>query len=132
MRFLNAGFHHSCPLPCLPTLQNLLISAKDFNSLNMSPQGMAVGEAFSAGIGLALGLVTGQYMFQTIGPPARAEVEQVIICRKCSTTNPVENKFCNNCGQRLYPSPKITCENCDSEMPATMKFCGNCGATLKK
>ncbi|MFQ5758925.1 MAG: hypothetical protein ACE5IF_04545, partial [Candidatus Bathyarchaeia archaeon] len=78
----------------------------------MSSQGMAVGEAFSAGIGLALGLVMGQSMLQTIGPPRRAEVKQVILCRGCSAENPPKNKFCNNCGQPLYPPPKITCKEC--------------------
>ncbi len=100
--------------------------------LNMSSHGIGVGEAFSAGIGLALGLFMGQYMLQTIGPPRKAEVKPVIRCRKCSATNPVENKFCNNCGQSLYPPPKIMCEKCSSEMPTTMKFCGNCGSVLDK
>jgi len=93
---------------------------------------MALGEAFSAGIGLALGLVMGQYMLQTIGPPRRAEVKQVILCRKCSAGNPVVNKFCNNCGHPLYPPPKIPCGKCGVEMPPNMKFCGNCGTILKK
>jgi membrane protease subunit (stomatin/prohibitin family) len=93
---------------------------------------MAVGEAFSAGIGVAFGLAMGQYMLQAVGPPRRAEVKQVVLCRKCSAGNPVENKFCNNCGQPLYPPPKIMCERCGSEMLVTMKFCGNCGVTLNK
>ena len=93
---------------------------------------MAVGETFSAGIGLALGLVISERMLQTIGSPRRAEVKQVIICRSCLAMNPVENKFCNNCGQRLYPSPRIMCKKCGSETLATMKFCGNCGALLEK
>ena len=117
---------------CALTVQNLLISAIGCSYLNMSSGGIAVGEAFSAGIGVALGLVMGQYMLQTIGPPRRAEVKQVILCRKCLAENPVENKFCNNCGQPLYPPPKITCAKCGSEMPATIKFCGNCGSILEK
>lgn len=106
--------------------------AGDRSYLNRGFRGMAVGEAFSAGIGLALGLVMGEYMLQTIGPPRRAEAKQVLICRECLAENSVENKFCNNCGQPLYPPPRIMCKMCGSEMPATMKFCGECGEILKK
>jgi membrane protease subunit (stomatin/prohibitin family) len=93
---------------------------------------MVMGEAFSAGIGLALGLVMGEYMLQTIGASRRTEVKKVLICQECLAENSVESKFCNNCGQSFYPLPKITCKACGSRMPATMKFCGKCGEMLKK
>jgi len=91
-----------------------------------------MGEAFSAGIGIALGLAMGQYMLQVTRPPEKITVKRVLICQKCAAQNLIENKFCGNCGQSLYPPPQITCQKCNSKMPATMKFCGNCGLSLFK
>jgi len=92
---------------------------------------MSAGEAFSAGLGLAIGLFMGQDLLRTIWSPAEVVAKRVVICQKCNAKNPVDNKFCNNCGQSLYPPPKIKCQNCLSEMPVTMKFCGNCGTVLR-
>ncbi len=91
---------------------------------------MSVGDAFSAGLGMAMGLVMGQYMLQAIRPE-KAKAKRVIVCQRCSAWNPVGNKFCGNCGQSLYPPPRVTCKKCCSTMPATMKFCGNCGSALQ-
>jgi len=91
-----------------------------------------MGEAFSAGLGMALGLVMGHYMLRVVRPPEKVVVERVLICQRCAAQNPVENKFCGNCGQSLYPPPQITCQRCGSNMPTTMKFCGNCGSALKE
>jgi len=92
---------------------------------------MSTGEAFSAGLGLAIGIFMGQHLLRTTELPAEV-AKQVILCQKCTANNPVDNKFCNNCGQNLYPPPKIKCQNCLSETPVTMKFCGNCGTALRK
>ena len=91
-----------------------------------------MGEAFSAGIGMALGLVMGQYMLQAMEPLEKVAARRVLLCQKCAAQNPIENKFCGNCGQSLYPPPQITCQKCNSKMPANMKFCGNCGSILKR
>jgi len=96
----------------------------------MNSRGTDMSEAFSVGLGMALGLVMGQYMLQVTGPLEKVVVKQVLVCQKCAAQNPVENKFCGNCGQSLYPPPQITCQKCGSKMPATMKFCGNCGSAL--
>lgn len=93
---------------------------------------MSAGEAFSAGLGLAMGLLVGQHLLRTVELPAEVMAKRVVICHKCAAKNPVDNKFCNNCGQSLYPPPKIKCQNCLSEVPVTMKFCGNCGVVLDK
>ena len=98
----------------------------------MNSRGIGMGEAFSAGLGIALGLVMGQYMHQAMRLPGKVVVKRVLICQKCAAHNPIENKFCGNCGQSLYPPPQITCQKCNSKMPATMKFCGNCGSALPK
>jgi len=100
--------------------------------MGISSRGIFMSEAFSAGLGMALGLVMSQYMLQAMRPPERVVVKHVLICQKCAAQNPIENKFCGNCGQRLYPFPKITCQKCSSKTPATMKFCGNCGSEINK
>jgi len=90
-----------------------------------------VGDAFSAGIGLALGLAMTQYMFQAMRPPERI-IKQVIVCLKCGSKNPIENKFCGQCGQAFFTGPPIKCPKCSAMMPSTMNFCGNCGLRLRK
>jgi len=89
------------------------------------------GTAFSAGIGLALGLTMANYMFSIMKPPEKI-VKQVILCQKCGNKNPAENKFCNECGRPLYPQPQIRCPKCGAITTATMNFCGACGTLLKK
>jgi len=96
--------------------------------MGISSREIFMSEAFSAGLGMALGLVMGQYMLQAMRPPERVGVKHILICPKCAAQNPIDYKFCGNCGQRLSPLPKITCQQCGSKMPATMKFCGNCGS----
>jgi rRNA maturation endonuclease Nob1 len=97
--------------------------------MNMSKYGF--GNAFSAGIGLAMGLTMTQYMFQTMKPPEKP-VKQVIVCLKCGNKNLGENKFCGQCGQALYPPPPIQCPRCLAIVPSNMKFCGRCGSPLRK
>jgi len=97
--------------------------------MNMSKY--SVGNAFSAGIGLAMGLTMAQYMFQTMKPPEKM-IKQVIICLRCGNKNPDENKFCGQCGQAMYPPPPIQCQKCSAAMPSNMKFCGRCGSPLRK
>lgn len=97
--------------------------------MNMSKY--SVGDAFSAGIGLAMGLTMAQYMFQATKPPERI-IKQVIICLKCGNKNPAENKFCGQCGQALYPPPSVQCPRCGIAMPSNRSFCGRCGYPLKK
>lgn len=90
-----------------------------------------VGEAFSAGIGLALGLTMTQYIFQAMKPPEKI-IKQVIICLRCGNKNPVENKFCGQCGQSLYPPSSTQCIKCGATVPSNMKFCLKCGSPLKE
>jgi len=91
----------------------------------------SVGDAFSAGLGLAMGLTMAQYMFQAMRPPEKM-IKQVVICLRCGNKNPVENKFCGQCGQALYPPPSIQCPKCGATMPSHMNFCGRCGSPLRK
>jgi len=97
--------------------------------MNMSKYN--IGNAFSAGIGLAMGLTMTQYMFQAMRPREKM-LKQVIICLRCGSKNPSENKFCGQCGQALYPPSPIQCPRCSALMPSDMKFCGRCGSPLRK
>ena len=55
-------------------------------------------------------------------------VVKVLVCQRCAAQNPIQNKFCGNCGHSLYPAPQVTCTNCGLKTPVTMKFCGYCGS----
>ena len=88
-----------------------------------------MSETFSAGLGMAMGLIMGHNMVKAV-MPRQAVVKKFVVCQNCSVKNPVENKFCVNCGQRFYPI-KIKCQKCGIKVPA-MKFCGNCGSHLKR
>jgi rRNA maturation endonuclease Nob1 len=90
-----------------------------------------VSDAFVAGLGLAMGLSMGQYIAQLMKSPEKP-VKQVILCLKCRSRNPSENKFCGICGQPLYPPPPIQCPRCATAMPPNIKFCRRCGFLLKK
>ncbi|MGB9740839.1 MAG: zinc-ribbon domain-containing protein [Candidatus Bathyarchaeia archaeon] len=90
----------------------------------------SVGEAFSAGLGLAMGLIMSQSILQTIKPPMKV-IRQVVVCPNCGSKNPIENKFCGQCGRSLYPPTPITCPSCGTPMPPHIKFCRRCGFPLK-
>jgi uncharacterized OB-fold protein len=90
-----------------------------------------MGEAFSAGLGMALGLVMSQHMLQAMGPPEKL-VKRVLVCHNCCIQNPIVYRFCGNCGQSLYPPPQIACQKCGSKMPVTMRFCGDCGSEINE
>ena len=47
-------------------------------------------------------------------------------CSTCGKNNPIESKFCNNCGSSLSPS----CSNCGHSNPPGALFCGRCGSKL--
>src|SRR5215475_10911224 len=47
-------------------------------------------------------------------------------CAQCGFENPVNMKFCGECGTPL----KSHCLHCGFENPPRFKFCGECGASL--
>jgi class 3 adenylate cyclase len=47
-------------------------------------------------------------------------------CKKCGHGNPVDTKFCGECGARLV----FGCAACGAANPPGNKFCGECGALL--
>jgi ABC-type oligopeptide transport system substrate-binding subunit/class 3 adenylate cyclase/ribosomal protein L40E len=50
-----------------------------------------------------------------------------ITCRKCSQVNPIDAKFCKNCGQSL----ENICPNCNTLNDDDARFCKNCGTVLE-
>jgi len=44
-------------------------------------------------------------------------------CPQCQTENPIEARFCYNCGMPLV----LHCAGCQTELPAGARFCTNCG-----
>ena len=87
------------------------------------------GGAAAAGLGAGIGL-TMPYMMAQQMQQGQQQPQQVIVCQTCGGKNPINTKFCGNCGASLAPVAKIICQNCKTENPATMKFCGNCGKPL--
>jgi membrane protease subunit (stomatin/prohibitin family) len=87
------------------------------------------GGAAAAGLGAGIGL-TMPYMMAQQMQQGQQQPQQVIVCQTCGAKNPINTKFCGNCGASLAPVAKIICQNCKTENPATMKFCGNCGKPL--
>jgi class 3 adenylate cyclase/tetratricopeptide (TPR) repeat protein len=50
----------------------------------------------------------------------------VTICSSCGAENPVENRFCGDCGSPLT----VFCASCGASNPPAKSFCGQCGAAL--
>jgi len=44
-------------------------------------------------------------------------------CPRCQHENPLQAKFCLECGARLA----LTCSKCGTELPAEAKYCLQCG-----
>jgi predicted amidophosphoribosyltransferase len=88
------------------------------------------GDAVSAGVGLGLGLAMSSYMFQAMKPP-EVLAKQVIVCLNCRNRNSMENKYCWQCGQPLYPLATTQCAKCKANVPS-LAYCGNCGTKLRK
>lgn len=51
-----------------------------------------------------------------------------MICSNCETSNPVEAKFCMNCGTSLA----VPCSNCGYKNVGLAKFCIECGQPMQK
>ena len=48
-------------------------------------------------------------------------------CSKCGAQNPVDTKFCGDCGATLAD----LCPKCGADNPPGKRFCGDCGAVLE-
>ena len=51
-----------------------------------------------------------------------------VICSNCATENPIEARFCLECGQGLVQS----CANCGTALPPAARFCFSCGQSVEQ
>jgi membrane protease subunit (stomatin/prohibitin family) len=100
------------------------------------------GGAAAAGVGVGAGFGAGYMMVDAMkqggtAPPAGAApaapavaAAPTVACPKCSTPNPVDTKFCRNCGNKMQNNT-MKCGKCGNEVPSDSKFCPECGNQLK-
>jgi len=100
------------------------------------------GGAAAAGVGVGAGFGAGYMMVDAMrqggtAPPAgaapaapAAAAAPTVACPKCSTPNPVDSKFCRNCGNKMQ-NHTMKCGKCGNEVPSDSKFCPECGNQLK-
>jgi len=60
-------------------------------------------------------------------PSSKRSKPPSIPCARCQIENPLEAKFCMQCGLKL----KNSCQNCNRILLPTQKFCGGCGMKVK-
>lgn len=100
------------------------------------------GGAAAAGVGVGAGFGAGYMMVDAMrqggaAPPAGqapaaapAAAAAMVACPKCATSNPIESKFCRNCGNKMQNNT-VKCGKCGNEVPSDSKFCPECGNQLK-
>ncbi|HSA35944.1 MAG TPA: SPFH domain-containing protein [Methanomassiliicoccales archaeon] len=102
------------------------------------------GGAAAAGVGVGAGFGAGYMMVDAMrqggaapaagapaaAPAAPAAAVAMVTCSKCSTPNPVDGKFCRNCGNKMQNNT-VKCSKCSNEVPSDSKFCPECGQQLK-
>jgi len=100
------------------------------------------GGAAAAGVGVGAGFGAGYMMVDAMrmggtAPPAgapaaapAAPAAPTVACPKCGTPNPVDGKFCRNCGNKMQNNT-VKCGKCGNEVPSDSKFCPECGQQLK-
>lgn len=99
------------------------------------------GGAAAAGVGVGAGFGAGYMMVDAMrqggtappagsAPAAPAAAAPTVACPKCSTPNPVDGKFCRNCGNKMQNNT-VKCGRCGNEVPSDSKFCPECGNQLK-
>ncbi len=100
------------------------------------------GGAAAAGVGVGAGFGAGYMMVDAMRhggaappagqapAPAPAGPAAAMVCPKCSTPNPVDGKFCRNCGNKMQNNT-VKCSKCSAEVPSDSKFCPECGQQLK-
>jgi membrane protease subunit (stomatin/prohibitin family) len=88
------------------------------------------GGAAGAGIGAGLGLSLGQQMMQG-QQRSQESPKELLVCPHCRARNPVNNKFCGDCGKNMEVTTTVKCPNCGADVPEENKFCGSCGTKMQ-
>lgn len=90
--------------------------------------GLAKGNGAEGGfLGATLGVNALQQQTPAPQVPAATPETQQPVCSGCSTTNPVDARFCTGCGTRLETNTLRHCHGCGYELPAAARFCSACG-----
>ena len=95
---------------------------------NEGNAGSVMGTGMGLGIGLGVGNAFGGAAAQ-MGTQLKPDQQPTKKCVKCSTENPIDNKFCSSCGSKMDIT-KIKCYKCGKENDEGIKFCGECGTNL--
>lgn len=55
-----------------------------------------------------------------------------LVCTQCGFANPLINKFCQGCGQKIAGSAAngLTCSACGATATPGSRFCEKCGKSL--
>src|SRR2546428_1321703 len=97
--------------------------ADAMKSAAANPSGGA-GAAFGLGAGIGMGYSMAGQMGQMQAPQ-----QQVKVCPKCGSQQPVTQKFCGSCGADMtVVTGAKPCIKCGKPVPPGLKFCGECGA----
>ncbi|QNO16554.1 SPFH domain-containing protein [Alkalicella caledoniensis] len=97
-------------------------------------EGSGASNIMGAGIGMGMGLGIGGGMGNAMGQVTQnLKPEGNQTCVKCNAANPLNVKFCNNCGNNLTESKKEnpaqnTCASCSEPMSSKGVFCPHCGS----
>ncbi|WP_206109256.1 SPFH domain-containing protein [Paenibacillus sp. HB172176] len=103
---------------------DVMESAAGNESGNIASTGIGLG--LGAGAGLAVGNMFGANMGRLFDNSMMSQ-----ICRKCSTPNDMDDKFCGNCGEKLIVE-KTKCPSCQTQVECSMKFCPECGQSMQE
>jgi len=82
-----------------------------------------------AGFGLGAGIGMGYSMAGQMGQ-MQAPQQQMKVCPKCGSQQPMTQKFCGSCGADMTVAPATgkPCIKCGKPVAAGLKFCGECGS----
>lgn len=88
----------------------------------------------AAGVGVGVGAGIGQMMAGALNnqqpvkqQPMNKQTTEKKDCPNCKAQNPVENKFCFSCGNKIEEE-KYNCIACKAEINKDTKFCPECGS----
>jgi len=100
---------------------------------NLNPTGMMTGMMIGGTLGHQMSKMMNSQM-NNINQQQFQNQQDIIICSKCNTQNPIGTKFCGGCGNSLIPpvGEDTTKCKCGATIPENSKFCPECGEPVVK